>query len=97
YHPYTESLLSAIPLIEPEAEQEYIRLEGELPSPVDVPTGCPFHTRCPHFLGEICVNEEPPWRATGAGKRYFCHIPEDELRALQGRAFSQKRSGGDGS
>lgn len=88
YHPYTEALLSAIPLIDPAARQEHIRLEGEVPSPVDVPSGCPFHTRCPRFLGDICVEEEPPWRETSSGKRYFCHIPVEELEQDQDRVFA---------
>jgi peptide/nickel transport system ATP-binding protein len=87
YHPYTEALLSSIPLIDPKASQERIRLEGEVPSPVDVPSGCPFHSRCPRFLGEICVEEVPPWRQTESGKRYFCHIPVEDLAAEQSRVF----------
>lgn len=83
YHPYTESLLSALPLLDPLAEQERIRLHGEVPSPVDQPSGCPFHTRCPRFLGDICVSEEPPWRETTEGKRIYCHIPLDELVHVQ--------------
>lgn len=89
YHPYTEALLSAIPLADPDAHQEQIRLEGEIPSPRDMPTGCPFHTRCPRFLGDICVEETPPWREDPqTGMRSFCHIPLEELRADQQRAFA---------
>lgn len=88
YHPYTEALLSAMPLIDPKASQEYIRLEGEVPSPVDVPSGCPFHTRCPRFLGDICVEEEPAWRESSSGKRYYCHIPVEELETEQTRVFT---------
>jgi peptide/nickel transport system ATP-binding protein len=84
YHPYTEALLAAVPLVDPSAKQKRIRLEGEVPSPVDLPGGCPFHTRCPRFLGEVCVSETPPWRTVpGTGKRYFCHIPVEELSAFQ--------------
>jgi peptide/nickel transport system ATP-binding protein len=83
YHPYTEALLSSVPPPDPTTKQERVRLEGELPSAVDPPTGCPFHTRCPRFLGDICVNEVPPWRETADGKKYFCHIPEDELLQFQ--------------
>jgi peptide/nickel transport system ATP-binding protein len=94
YHPYTEALLASIPSIEPDAGQKTLCLEGEIPSPVDIPTGCPFHTRCPRFLGEICVQQTPPWRAVqSSGKRYFCHIPEDELREVQ-RSEMQTRSAG---
>ncbi|MCI0398191.1 MAG: ABC transporter ATP-binding protein [Chloroflexi bacterium] len=88
YHPYTEALLSAIPLANPEAQQEPIRLEGDVPSQVNVPTGCPFHTRCPRFLGDICVNERPPWRVSESGNRIFCHIPLEELATIQAKAFS---------
>ncbi|MGH2582357.1 MAG: dipeptide ABC transporter ATP-binding protein [Anaerolineales bacterium] len=83
YHPYTEALLSSVPPPDPTTKQERIRLEGELPSAVYPPTGCPFHTRCPRFLGDICVNETPPWRETADGKKYFCHIPEAELIQIQ--------------
>lgn len=90
YHPYTEALLSAIPLLDPEADKEQIRLEGELPSLSEYPTGCPFHTRCPRFLGEICVLEEPPWRVSVTGRRIYCHIPLDELLAAQNHDFHTK-------
>jgi peptide/nickel transport system ATP-binding protein len=89
YHPYTEALLSSVPLIDPEGKQEKIRLEGEVPSPSASISGCPFHTRCPRFLGDICVEETPPWREVeGMEKRIFCHIPEDELREQQKRIFT---------
>lgn len=83
YHPYTEALLSAIPRLEP-GQDEPIRLEGEIPEPDQAPDGCPFHTRCPRFLGEICVQQAPPWQIDPAsGKRYYCHIPPGELREKQ--------------
>jgi peptide/nickel transport system ATP-binding protein len=89
HHPYTEALLSAIPLADPEASQRQVRLKGEIPSPMNVPSGCPFHTRCPRYLGEICANETPPWQVDEqTGKRYFCHIPPDELRRTQERVIS---------
>jgi peptide/nickel transport system ATP-binding protein len=87
YHPYTEALLSAIPLLDPGGERAAIRLEGEVPSPVDVPTGCAFHTRCPRFLGDICVAQAPPWQEAGDGHGLYCHIPLEELRADQAPAF----------
>ena len=88
YHPYTEALLSATPLIDPHARRHTIRLEGEVPSPVDVPSGCRFHTRCPRFLGDVCRTEEPPWREDARGNHIYCHIPLDELEADQERVFS---------
>lgn len=87
YHPYTEALLSAIPLIDPDAEQRDIRLEGDVPSPTDLPSGCPFHPRCPRFIGDICVEETPPWRVTESGDRIYCHIPLQDLREEQDRVF----------
>jgi len=92
YHPYTEALLSAFPLLDPGAERERIRLEGEIPSPTNVPSGCPFHTRCPRFLGEICVQEKPPWQVDEDGHGIYCHIPLGELRRLQRPAFRLSRA-----
>jgi peptide/nickel transport system ATP-binding protein len=83
YHPYTEALLSVIPVADPAAQPGQIRLSGEIPSAIDVPPGCPFHTRCPRYLGDICRDQAPPWQETPEGKRIFCHIPVDELAATQ--------------
>jgi peptide/nickel transport system ATP-binding protein len=83
YHPYTEALLSAIPVPDPAAPRAPIRLDGEMPSPTEVTSGCPFHTRCPRLLGEICMTQTPPWQVGPQGQRIFCHIPVDELIALQ--------------
>jgi peptide/nickel transport system ATP-binding protein len=88
YHPYTEALLSAIPNLDPKIKGAPIRLEGEIPSPVDMPGGCPFHTRChrrPMLPDpEICVREDPPWREVAGGHRIYCHIPLAELERVQG-------------
>jgi peptide/nickel transport system ATP-binding protein len=84
YHPYTEALLSAIPSGDPEMETTPIHLEGEIPSLVEVADGCPFHTRCPRYLGELCAAEMPPWQTDDrTGKRYRCHIKPDDLSLLQ--------------
>jgi peptide/nickel transport system ATP-binding protein len=83
HHPYTEALLSAIPTFDDEESRPRIKLSGVLPSASDVPTGCPFHTRCPRVLGEICRTEAPPWQEDGARHRYRCHIPPAELQELQ--------------
>ena len=80
-HPYTEALLSAIPNPDPTVQQKRIRLEGEVPA--TVPQGCPFHTRCPRKLGAICEVEAPPYRDAGDGHFIRCHIPVEELAALQ--------------
>lgn len=83
FHPYTEALLSAVPLPDPDVKQKPIRLGGSVPSAMRVPSGCRFHPRCPRFLGDICANEEPPWREGVAGHRIYCHVPLDELARLQ--------------
>jgi peptide/nickel transport system ATP-binding protein len=96
YHPYTEALLSAIPLIDPDAEQKQIRLEGDVPSQIGRISGCPFHPRCPRFIGDICVEETPPWQVTPGGDRIFCHIPLAALRQEQERVFRfSEQAGGD--
>jgi peptide/nickel transport system ATP-binding protein len=82
-HPYTEALISAIPIPDPDAPQGAIRLEGDIPSARHKPTGCPFQTRCPRKIGKICEDEKPPWRDAGDGHRIYCHIPVEELIALQ--------------
>ena len=82
HHPYTEALLSAVPTIEGE-ERPRIRLEGDIPSAADPPSGCVFHTRCPRRIGEICDTEEPPLEEVEPGHFMRCHIPIDELRRLQ--------------
>jgi peptide/nickel transport system ATP-binding protein len=87
YHPYTEALLSAVPIPDPKVEQKHIRLEGSVPSAIDPPSGCRFHTRCPRRQllpdgGKICEEELPPWREIGNGHRIFCHIPEETLRTF---------------
>jgi peptide/nickel transport system ATP-binding protein len=82
HHPYTEALLSAVPSIEG-AERPRIRLEGEIPSAAEPPSGCVFHTRCPRFLGAICEEEEPPLAEVEPGHFMRCHIPIEELRVLQ--------------
>jgi len=87
YHPYTEALLSAVPIPDPTARQRRIRLEGTVPSAIDPPSGCRFHTRCPRRVllpdgGRICETDVPPWRDAGNGHRILCHIPLDTLRAL---------------
>ena len=83
FHPYTEALLSSIPVLDPTAEHERIRLEGDVPSQIDLPGGCPFHPRCPRYIGDICRMETPPWQQTDEGSQIFCHIPVAELESAQ--------------
>ncbi len=72
-HPYTRALLSAAPAPEPGAKRERIILKGDIPSPIDPPPGCRFHTRCP--LAEArCRTEEPAMRFVASGHRVACHL-----------------------
>jgi peptide/nickel transport system ATP-binding protein len=82
HHPYTEALLSAVPTLG-DLDRLRIRLDGEIPSAADPPTGCPFHTRCPRKIGEICETTEPELIEEEAGHGIRCHIPREELRRLQ--------------
>ena len=79
YHPYTEALLSAVPIADPDVHQRRIILEGAIPSPQNRPQGCPFATRCPRKLGPICDNQAPPMQTTATGHRIACHIPLEDL------------------
>jgi peptide/nickel transport system ATP-binding protein len=81
-HPYTEALLSAVPSIDGE-ERTRIRLQGEVPSPANPPSGCVFHTRCPRRIEGLCEVTEPPLAEVEPGHLMKCHIPLEELRRLQ--------------
>ena len=82
HHPYTEALLSAVPTVDG-GGRERIRLEGDIPSAADPPSGCVFHNRCPRRIGPICDETEPPLVEVEQDHLMRCHIPIDELRALQ--------------
>ena len=82
YHPYTEALLSAVPIADTRVTKKHIVLQGEIPSAVNPPSGCPFQTRCPRKLGPICETELPPLRAFGE-HRILCHIEPAVLRQME--------------
>jgi peptide/nickel transport system ATP-binding protein len=83
-HPYTEALLAAIPTIDPDSAVSHQEpLQGDVPSQIDPPSGCPFHPRCPRDLGDICRTEEPVWQENEFGDRIYCHIPLGELQSVQ--------------
>jgi peptide/nickel transport system ATP-binding protein len=87
YHPYTEALMSAVPIADPDVKRERIILDGAIPSPTDRPKGCPFATRCHRKLGAVCDEQAPPEQRTASGHRIACHIPMDELKATEHFAF----------
>lgn len=68
-HPYTQALLSAIPIPDPENKRQRILLEGDLPSPYAIPQGCPFHTRCP-YAQERCLKEKPELKALSSNSQH---------------------------
>jgi peptide/nickel transport system ATP-binding protein len=83
YHPYTEALLSAAPVPDPDHAVARILLEGPVPRADEVPRGCPFATRCPRRLGAVCDDTPPPVQQIAADHRIACHIPGEDLRRLQ--------------
>ncbi|WP_288901336.1 ABC transporter ATP-binding protein [uncultured Sneathiella sp.] len=83
YHPYTEALLSAVPIADTSVEQKQIILKGDIPSAVNPPPGCPFQTRCPRKIGSICETEIPPVKELSPGHTIFCHLEDEELNAME--------------
>lgn len=74
-HPYTQALLSAIPIPDPDVEEgrQRILLQGELPSPINPPSGCVFRTRCPYAM-DLCATEKPAWKEQKPGHFVACHL-----------------------
>ena len=83
YHPYTEALLSAVPIADTSVKKKRIVLKGELPSPSAPPPGCPFQTRCPRKIGAICEQEAPPTRIMSSQHSVVCHLSLEELRSME--------------
>jgi peptide/nickel transport system ATP-binding protein len=77
-HPYTQALLSAVPVPEPGAARARIILKGDIPSPIDRPAGCHFHTRCPHAF-DRCRRDEPALRPMPDGASVACHLHDGPL------------------
>ncbi len=73
-HPYTEALLSAVPIPDPEVKRTRIKLEGDVPNPINPPTGCHFHTRCPIRELPLCSSKRPELREASPGHHVACHL-----------------------
>jgi peptide/nickel transport system ATP-binding protein len=81
HHPYTRALLSAVPVPDPDAPRNRMILTGDVPSPINPPSGCSFHTRCPYAFA-LCRTEEPQLRDVGDGHQSACHLghaPGEEI------------------
>ncbi len=73
-HPYTQALIAAVPLPDPTSRRIEVVIKGEIPSPINPPSGCRFHTRCPKYIGDICRTKEPPLIDIGKGQLVACHL-----------------------
>ena len=77
-HPYTQALLSAVPIPDPHARKKRVLLEGGIPSALNPPAGCKFHTRCPHCM-EICKREVPRWKQVSDTHSVCCHLYDESV------------------
>ncbi len=86
YHPYTEALLSAVPIADTHVKKKHIVLEGDIPSAMNPPPGCPFQTRCgwkSKVPGNLCETEVPPQKTVGEGHQIKCHLSDEELARME--------------
>ncbi|MGY6632302.1 MAG: dipeptide ABC transporter ATP-binding protein [Alkalilacustris sp.] len=86
YHPYTEALLSAVPIADPDVQKTRIVLEGDIPSAMAPPPGCPFQTRCrwkSQVPGNLCAREVPPLRTLAPGHQVKCHLTDAALATME--------------
>ena len=86
YHPYTEALLSAVPIADTSVVKRRIVLEGDIPSAMDPPPGCPFQTRCrwkTQVPDGLCDREVPPMRQIAEGHEIKCHLSSDILATME--------------
>ncbi len=86
YHPYTEALLSAVPIADTRVKKKHIVLEGDIPSAMNPPSGCPFQTRCnwkSKVAGDLCETEVPPVRMLEGNHQIKCHLSDDELANME--------------
>jgi oligopeptide/dipeptide ABC transporter ATP-binding protein len=79
-HPYTQALIAAVPVPDPTSKRSEVVIKGEIPSPINPPSGCRFHTRCPSYIGDICKTKEPPLVDVGNGHYVACHLISEKER-----------------
>ena len=91
YHPYTEALLSAVPVPDPDRQYARILLEGSVPRASEALRGCPFASRCPRKVGAVCDDTPPPVHRLAGDHRIACHIPAGELATLQAALVEPSR------
>jgi peptide/nickel transport system ATP-binding protein len=86
YHPYTEALLSAVPIADTSVKKKHIVLEGDIPSAMNPPPGCPFQTRCrwkSQVPGNLCEREVPPVRVLAGNHQIKCHLSDEKLDEME--------------
>ena len=86
YHPYTEALLSAVPIADTKVKKKHVVLEGDIPSAMDPPSGCPFQTRCnwkSKVAGGLCDKEVPPMRTMATGHQIKCHLSDADFATME--------------
>jgi len=86
YHPYTEALLSAVPIADTKVKKKHIVLEGDIPSAMNPPSGCPFQTRCgwkSKVPGNLCDTDVPPMRLLAGDHQIKCHLSQEELDGME--------------
>jgi peptide/nickel transport system ATP-binding protein len=85
YHPYTEALLSAVPIADTSIKKQHIVLDGDIPSAMNPPSGCPFQTRCrwKSKVGDLCEREVPPIKVLADGHQIKCHLSDSDLAAME--------------
>lgn len=77
-HPYTRALIKAVPIADPESRRTEVVVKGEIPSPINPPSGCRFHTRCPEYIGDICRQREPSLIDVGGDHFVACHLYDEK-------------------
>lgn len=89
-HPYTRALLRSIPTIEKERRHRLDTIEGMVPDPYNVPSGCPFHPRCPDFMPGICDVIEPPTYRTADGHQVRCLLYDESIQVKTAAGATQE-------